>query len=612
MGDLLTSQAIHTELDKTPRFENLLLNYPWIKGAAATLALSILCTSPILMSALPHIGAPWGAGDMTYFYFMGWTWEFTSHAQTNTVNYPFGIDPNAFAGLDGLIYLVASFFTWLTGNPYLGLNLILLASFPLVATMAYAAIRLVGLIGPLAVVLANAFTFIPFHFGRGIGHLPLGLMLGLTSGMILALLIGSGRISSWFLPSPGRSRLPFTLVSALLIIVTAWTGLYFAFFGLVLVTAALVWRFSAGDQWKQLKAGVYTTLALAAAIMGGLVSVLIGHTNTPAAADVALRDPMDSVAYAGNLAIALIPQPYSVVSQAYNDFIFEMFSGAPAGEPHLMANYGTWITTISIIVFLAGLVTYRRTSQLSERQQNRIQGNVAALPRASITYVAYLLIVVLLMFVPWGLNFIFSSFATAQIRAWNRLLPYILLLIILGAAAALASWKWPQRRAIAAIISGLIVAVTVVDMILPWRNLYTYVPADGQARVNAASEYASQVNAAIPEKCGILMLPFVPYPGAGPVGAMDDYDHFTIAMTNPDKSISYGAFAGSSAANEFQRISEQPISQSLWELKGLGYCGVHVDTRGYEDAQPILSELTSTLGPPVASTGAWNMFALPR
>lgn len=585
---------------------------PWLKGTLATLLLNLLILTPIAVSTLPHVGAPWGAGDMTYFYFMSWTWELFRHASTNSVSFPFGIDPNAFSGLDGLIYFLSKPISVLLGNPYVGLNLLLLASFPVVALLAFAAIRLVGLSGPLAAILANAFSFIPFHFGRGIGHLPLGMMLGLTTGVLLALLVGAGRLQGWFTTSSIRSKILPGLLTLGLIVVTAWTGLYYAFFGSILLLAAIIWRISAGDSLRKLLPGIVTLGSLVVAVALGLSIVLLSRSESAAAASVSLRDPMDSVTYAGNLAIAFIPQPYSILSSAYNEFIFEIFSQAPANEAHLMANFGTWITSIAALVYLVGLVTYRR--QLKARTQTLAQMHERTTDNGlvSINYITYLLIVTIGLFVPWGFNYLFSSFVTAQIRAWNRLLPYVLLLLLLGACSALASWKWPRKRLIALVVSPFLLALILIDMVLPWRNLYTYVPADGQSRIDMAQQYAVEVNAAIPRECGVLTLPFISYPGAGPVGQMDDYDHFTIAMTNPEKKISYGAFANSSAAIDFQRLSALPLDDSLWELQSLGYCGVHVDSRGFEDPQLILSDLQRTLGGPVATQGPWTMFALPR
>jgi len=583
---------------------------PWIAGTSATLLVSLLCTLPVALPAAPYLGTPWGAGDMTYFYFMSSTWRLVAHAPTPLVAAPFGMDPNAFAGLDGLIYASAHLISSLAGNPFLGLNFLLLASFPLVALLAYCCVYLTGLKGPLAVALATAFTFIPFHFGRGIGHLPLALMLGLTTGVLLALLVGSNRLNWWLANSTGWDRTLKMVAVGLLIITTAWTGLYFAFYGVLLLGAALLWRFCAGSRARDLIPGVIALGSLTVTIVLGLVSILIGRANAPDSANVALRDPMDSVAYAGNLAIAVIPQPYSVVNPTYNDFVNAMFAGAPQSEPHLMANFGSWVTTAALLTFLVGLVVRSRRLALSTTV-TRFPGTVdQGPPRVSMGYVSYLCTVVLLMFIPWGLNYIFSYLVTAQIRAWNRLLPYLLLLFIIGASAALAEWKWPRLRLPSICAAVGVILIATVEMVLPWRNLYATLPPAGQSKLGEVTSYVRQVRQAVPKGCALLTLPYIPYPGAGPVVNMDDYDHFTLALVNPDNPISYGAFRGSFAGQTLERLSLAPISQSSWELRQLGFCGVHVDARGYVDPQPILAELQSQLGPPIAAEGPYSLFGL--
>ena len=58
-------------------------------------------------------------------------------------------------------------------------------------------------------------------------------------------------------------------------------------------------------------------------------------------------------------------------------------------------------------------------------------------------FIAYLIVVCLLFFVPWGLNYLIAGTITAQIRAWNRLTPIILLLFLLGAAAIIEAMSMP-------------------------------------------------------------------------------------------------------------------------------------------------------------------------
>lgn len=595
----------------------------WLWGALATLVLSSLASLPVTVPAMAHLGAPWGAADMTAYYFVESTWEWWRHGFTTDVAFPEGMDSNIYAGLDGLTHVLAHALSLVSGNAFVGLNLVLLLSFPGVALLAYAGMRLVGLGNPIAVALGSAFTFIPFHFGRGLSHVHLGFLIGATTGVVLALIVGSGRLT-WWMEHGGRTRWAYVGVTSLLVVATAWTGLYYAFFGALLVAAAIVWRISEGDRWRELRASLATLAGLIVAMAVGLVSVLLSRASAPGTVDVGLRDPMDSVTYAGNLAISLIPQPYSVLSDQYNEFISNVFAAAPPNEAHLMANFGTWVTSVALVAMLVGLVTYRRRSRLTpahfDGAHSRDQSGVAderrldqrrSAPQAPISFVAYLGVVVLVAFVPWSVNYLFAYFFTAQIRAWNRLEPYLLLLMLLGGAAALASWRWPRRPFAAWAVSVIVVLTTVVEMVMPWRGVYTDVPAAGQQKIDSLRAYVDQVRSTIPAECGILTLPFIPYPNAGPRVGMDDYDHFLLTLVNPNNPISYGAYAGSPEAQRLEALSSHFDEASLWALGELGFCAIHVDKAGYEDPESVVASLRSRVGDPVAQEGRWVMFALP-
>ena len=107
-----------------------------------------------------------------------------------------------------------------------------------------------------------------------------------------------------------------------------------------------------------------------------------------------------------------------------------------------------------------------------------------------------------------------------------------------------------------------------------------------------------------------MTLPFIEYPNAGPLVNMDDYDHFLIGMTNRNNPISYGAYRGSQEAVAIAGWSESFSGDKLWELRQQGFCGIHVDSAGYDDAGPVLSEIEMTVGPPVVQLGRWTMFSL--
>jgi hypothetical protein len=404
-------------------------------------------------------------------------------------------------------------------------------------------------------------------------------------------------------------------VTLLLVLVTAWSGLYYAAFTVVFLLAAAVWRIAQGDGWRRLLLGITPFVGVVFLAAVGMLPVALSRSAAVGATAVGIRDPMDSVKYAGNLAIALVPEPYNVFVTGYNDFVFNLFKDAPPDEPNLMSNYGTWITSTALVVMLVGLVRYFRARALSTGSPSaEVSAADVSRPRASLPFVAYLTIVLIPFFVPWGLNFFSANFVTSQIRGWNRLVPILLLLFILGAAATLAHNRWSYKMKAALPLAALLIIVTVLEMVLPWRNLYSVVPGWGRDKIAAAYAYAGAVNKAIPRRCGVLTLPLMLYPENGPVPpAMDDYDHFLIGMTNPEKPISYGAIRDTPAGAWQLDYTGVPTPQQIISLKYKGFCAIHLDTAGFQDPATIEKQLTERLGAPVAvdPTGRWKMFELP-
>jgi hypothetical protein len=96
---------------------------------------------------------------------------------------------------------------------------------------------------------------------------------------------------------------------------------------------------------------------------------------------------------------------------------------------------------------------------------------------------------------------------------------------------------------------------------------------------------------------------------------MDDYEHFLVAMTNSDKEWSYGAVKETQASAWAARLSDDLTPADLAPLAEVGFCGVHVDRRGYllGDKAPALVRLRALLGQPVATGagGRWQFYRIP-
>lgn len=573
----------------------------------ATAVISFAMSMIVFWPNLKNINVPWSGGDMTATYVNAEAWNWTQYSVTSHWGFPFGMNLNYFPGLDITQNTFARLVSVITGQPYIGINLLLILSFPLVAVMAYVAIRLMGLRGYVAIALAIAFTFIPWHLGRALGHLYLATLYGAVAGVILALLVGSGRMQGWLKTEDKKQRRKYIAILIILVITATWSAIYYAFFTGMMLVAAVIWRIAQGDRPKRIFAGALPLIGVWIFAIIGLLPSLINRAANPDVVNLGQRDPMDSVKYGGDLAISVIPAPYNPMLSGYNNWIGGIFSQAPAEEQNLVTNYGTWITTACLIIFLVGLVLYSRKRALN------VPTNIDKTPRPPLTFIAYLLVLMTLFFTPWSLNFLLVNFVISQIRDWNRLLPLMLLLFILGAAGTIAGKQWTKREIIAIPVAALIIFITIMDSVIPWKPLYDEVAKGGRAIHDQAQHYAVAVNKAIPEDCGVFQLPIMIYPENG-IAAPDlnDYEHFTVGLLNNEKSWSYGGMRDTDASLWQLDYTNGISGFQVQDLKDKGFCAVHLDTRGFEDPQAVETQLTTLFGDPVVTDldGRWQLYKI--
>jgi len=205
--------------------------------AIVTGLLSAVMALPVFGPVLSKLDVAWSGGDLTSTYVNSAVWGGFFFKVDDHFGFPLGLNQNYFPGID----VTENLFAWVTNNvlhsTFAGVNLLIVITFPLVAVLAYLTLRLTGLYGPLAIAMAIAFTFIPFHFGRALGHTYLATLYSLVIGLALVLIIGSGRWQ-WMLRRK-HSWFGILLVIAMAAVV-AWSGIYYVAFTLILGCAALL------------------------------------------------------------------------------------------------------------------------------------------------------------------------------------------------------------------------------------------------------------------------------------------------------------------------------------------------------------------------------------
>ncbi|WP_378098537.1 hypothetical protein [Cellulomonas sp. T2.31MG-18] len=520
------------------------------------------------------------------------------------LGFPIGMDLRYYPTTDVFQNLVAGVITRLSGNPFAGVNMMFALSFPLTAVVAYYVLRSAGFRGPMAIAAAWGLMAIPYHWKR-LPHVYLGSMYSAVLGVGLALWVGSGGLER-MVKSRRRALKLAVLLGA--IVLVAGSGIYYAAFTVILVMAAVAFRFARGLHWRRAVVDLLPAVAVAVATAAFLAPAALFVHGHPTSQPVAARLPVQSVAYSGVLAYAILPAPESMVPgwspvNAWVERAVVAGQQIPTSGVIWDADFGSVFTVAALLVCLVGVVVVGRRGP-----------RVRVEPRVSGALVTWLSAVVLLFFVPWGLNFLFAAAVSPQLRGWDRLVPVLFTLVTVGGGIAWRYLRWPSHGVWAAMIAVCVVVLVVFDTVLPQRAWFRESARSPIAVAAAGREYATALNSAIPQNCGVLELPRISYPEEPPVNGLDGYEHLWPALTNPGKSWSFGAMKWSSA-DDWQRSVPDPLDgPGVDMLVKAGFCAVHVDYRGFAPANVEMERqhFAALLGNPVATGfgGVWSAYRL--
>ena len=157
---------------------------------------------------------------------------------------------------------------------------------------------------------------------------------------------------------------------------------------------------------------------------------------------------------------------------------------------------------------------------------------------------AFLAVAALMLGTVGGGGAMFAWIVTPVIRAYNRISIFIALLSVAAAMIAIDALlrrigsDWKERRLIA------LLSAVVVGLFALWDQTIEF----DQARIAPAflqdREVIQRAEAQLPADTMVYQLPYHPYPEAGPVGAMADYDLLRGFLHSTRLRWSYGGMKG--------------------------------------------------------------------
>lgn len=544
-------------------------------------ALTSFLLASILMSGLPegltpNLSVPYVySGDGLFHAWMaqrvheGWLFE---NARSG---YPFGSNFLDFPGSDGASHLIIKLTSLLSGGWVGGVNLYYLLGFFSCFVATYVTARGFGLNRSFAMAASAVYTFVPFHFLR-LGHLFYTWYFVAPLFFYLALTIYR---TPQKVPS-SRTTLGRLALTAFGMVILASFGVYFALFGIIILALAGILSAVRSRHLQGTKKAALLCTFVVAGVLANVAPNLVGKFTEGRNPEVAQRLPLESEIYGLKLMQFLMPRgdhrssTLREVAQNYNN-------NSPLINENTTSSMGI-IGSAGFMLSLLLVALAPARLKIDERL-----GLLAAI------------IFVLFMFATiGGLGSLFALVVSPLIRGWNRISIFIACGSILFFFVALQCLlhKRPRYTLYSVAIASVLVLFGLYDQTAS-------VCQDCNAKQKVAFEndqqFVQAIEKALPEGAAIYQLPYIGFPEVPIMHRLMNYQMMTGVLHSSALHWSFGGMKGRPGDLFYRSLANEPLSRQLEVIRRLGFDGIYIDRRGYEDnGNAVIEELTQLLHMP--------------
>jgi phosphoglycerol transferase len=463
------------------------------------------------------------------------------------------------------------------------LNLYFLLAFPLIAFTATLATRQIGLGRATSILIVQLFTFLPYHFWRGEGHLALGAYYALPLVIPSILAIGTGA------PVVGAKRVTAVIGFA----TVALSNPYYAAFAAFFLFIAACYSYIRNRD----RAAVKTALVFAAILCGVFLVQIIPNLlytarfgPNPAAI---IRSPFEGDLYSLRIAQMLLPVPGHRIS-ALAQLRAWYASTAPAVNENEASTLGIVGSCGFLILLFRGLFK-RPTKQIDYSSDSTLD------------LLALLLIAGILFATFGGFGPTLNYFGFKALRAYNRISIFLAFFSLLAVGILLdrlAATYFRGKSWHAVALCCLILCLGLLDQISP-QVVPNYQP--NQSDFASDAKFVTSIESQVPAGAAIFQLPLMSYPESTSVNDLGDYELFRGYLHSSKLRWSYGAMRGREASQWQRSIFSLPFQTAIAQIQAGGFSGIYLDRRGFRD-DAAEKALRSLLGPPMVSANGRLVF----
>jgi phosphoglycerol transferase len=515
---------------------------------------------------------------------------------------PLGLQMHDFPFVDGLFFALLKLISLPSRDWGLTVNLFYLLTFPLTTVTGLYAMRRLGVSYAPALVGALLYTFLPYHFTRGEGHLYLScyFLVPLIVPVAVRILLGRGvpfrregsdGVVRWDL----SSRESLRVVGLCLLMGSG--GIYYACFSCFLLLLAGIVGSLNRRRLYPLVASCLLSCVIGSSVGANLMPKILHDLRHGPNARGMLRYPYEAEFYGLRLASLLLPSHVhrvGVLRELRSAYI-QAFAPVTTGETEF-ATLGI-LGSVGFLLLIGRFLTVRRDT-------------APGVPDA----LAVLNLFAVLLAVTGGFGPLVNFLGSPMIRGYNRISIFIAFFAFctLAVVADRIRSRLVAKRSILAyhVALGGALILGLLDQVGP-----AFVPPYDQLKQAFRNDagFVHQVESALPRRAMVFQLPSVPFPEVPPVGTMGCYDHFRAYLHSRHLRWSHGTIPGREADGWRTRIAEMPPEEQAPTLVYSGFRGIWIDRSAYPDQGADLeARLTRVMGcgPMISGDGRYSLFPL--
>ena len=491
------------------------------------------------------------------------------------VGAPFGLSWGPYPMVEGTHFVLIRIFGFFTANYGSALTLFYLFSYASAALTGYIAMRMLGVGRILACTGAILFSLQTYHFLRG-AHIFLASYFSVPVFVVFAIgMFHIAEYSVWI-------RRPLAIVGSIAVLfLAASSGVYYAFFGFVLIGFSALAAAISERAWRPALVGLVVLTLISMSVLVNLAPHL-KYERQHALSTTAIRNPSDAEVLGLKFTQMAFPA-YGHRQDRLRSWTRNYSSASPLVNENMTASLG-FVGLAGFLFSIFSFFLLRGCRKLNE---------VTRL--GSLNMVAFLYATV------GGFGAAFAWLVTAQIRGLNRISIFIAFISLV--ALFLGLQQLAQRvhsRNIRRIVIGgagiLVAALGCWDQVPYWKP---GIAEANEISFRADEKVGTEIMLHVAQGARIYQLPYVAFPEANPLATEGQYGLARRYLHTHGIGWSYGAMKGTPSDQWIQNIELQPLPERLVRLAASGFAAVLVERRAYVDnGRQIEAQISALLGPP--------------